>query len=415
MAENIKKISFQGSQGMLAARLDQPNGPARAYALFAHCFTCSKDVFAASRIAAALAESGIAVLRFDFTGLGSSDGEFGNTNFTSNIDDLVLAADYLRNEFDAPQILIGHSLGGAAVLAAAAAIPESRCVATIGAPFDPAHVLHNFACQVDEIERKGEAEVTLGGRKFKIQKHFLDDLAGQDSQSERIKRLNKALLVMHSPIDSYVGIDNAESIYKAARHPKSFISLDNADHLLTRRTDASYVAGALAAWANRYIEAVESATEAASPRTSMNTAAGDILVAESESGKFVQDIETSGHRLIADEPESYGGNNLGPSPYDLLLSALGACTTMTLRMYAARKKLNLEHVAVRLHHKKIHAEDCSDCDSETGMVDHIEREIEIVGDLSTEERGRLMQIADKCPVHKTLHGEVKVVTEAFES
>lgn len=405
MSGRSEKITFEGNQGSLAARLDSPAGKPRAYALFAHCFTCSKDIFAASRIAGALAERGIAVLRFDFTGLGASDGEFANTNFSSNIGDLLKAAEYLRSAHQAPALLIGHSLGGAAVLAAAGDIAECRCVATIGAPYDPEHVKENFRCKINEIEEYGEAEVELAGRSFRIQKQFLEDLAIHD-QEKRIGALRKALMVLHAPRDEVVGIDSAAQIYAAAKHPKSFVALDGADHLLTRRSDAEYVAAMISAWAGRYLDGeIDDA-----PRTSMPAGPGQTIVTEKGGGKFAQNIVSNGHRLTADEPLDFGGDNTGPSPYDLLLASLGACTAMTIRMYAARKKLALDHVAVRLEHKKIHAEDCADCETESGRVDLIEREVELVGELSGEERGKLMEIADKCPVHRTLRSEVKIHT-----
>ena len=405
MSGRSEKITFEGTQGSLAARLDSPAGKPRAYALFAHCFTCSKDIFAASRIAGALADRGIAVLRFDFTGLGASEGEFANTNFSSNIGDLLKAADYLRSEQQAPELLIGHSLGGAAVLAAAGDISECRCVATIGAPYDPEHVKDNFRCKIDEIEEHGEAEVELAGRPFRIQKQFLEDLAIHD-QEKRIGALRSALMVLHAPRDEVVGIDNAADIFTAARHPKSFVSLDGADHLLSRHSDAEYAAEMIAAWAGRYLGDEIDTT----PVTAMKVGSGQTIVAESATGLFTQNILSNGHRLTADEPLDFGGDDTGPSPYDLLLASLGACTAMTIRMYANRKKMALDHVAVRLEHKKIHAEDCADCETESGRVDLIEREVELVGDLSDEERGKLMEIADKCPVHRTLHSEVKVET-----
>lgn len=407
MSGRSEKITFEGTTGALAARLDRPTGKPKAFALFAHCFTCSMDIFAASRIAGALTGKGFAVLRFDFTGLGASDGDFANTNFSSNIGDLLKAAEYLRNEHAAPALLIGHSLGGAAVLAAAGEIPECRCVATIGAPYDPEHVKDNFRYKIDEIEKHGEAEVELAGRPFRIQKQFLEDLAIHD-QEKRIGKLRRALMVLHAPGDEVVGIDNAADIFIAAKHPKSFVSLDGADHLLTRRSDAKYVAEIIAAWAGRYLD--DGATEA--PRTLMKVRPGQTIVAESGNGLFAQNIVANGHRLAADEPTGFGGDNSGPSPYDLLLASLGACTTMTLRMYANRKKLALDHIAVRLEHKKIHAEDCADCETESGKLDLIEREIELVGELTRQERERLLEIADKCPVHRTLHSEVRVETRA---
>ena len=249
-----ERPGFPGANGaMLAARLDSPDGAVRAYALFAHCFTCGKDVFAASRIAQALTDHGIAVLRFDFTGLGASEGDFANTNFSSNIADLRAAAAYLRVHHAAPQILIGHSLGGAATLAVAGDIPEARAVVTIAAPSDPSHVMHLFGAQADTIAAEGEAQVRLAGRPFRIRQQFLDDIADQALQP-KIAALRKALLVMHAPGDTTVDIDNAMRIFQAARHPKSYISLDDADHLLTRREDAVYVANLIAAWSGRYLD-----------------------------------------------------------------------------------------------------------------------------------------------------------------
>ncbi|MET4807278.1 alpha/beta fold hydrolase [Limibacillus sp. MBR-115] len=406
MAAKSEKVVFTGAEGQnLAARLDSPQGEPLGYALFAHCFTCSKDIFAASRIARGLAEQGIAVLRFDFTGLGASDGEFANTNFSSNIQDLLSAVAFLRRDYQAPALLVGHSLGGAAVLAAAGDVPECRAVATIGAPADPAHVAHNFGASQEEIERVGEAEVTLAGRKFTIKKQFLDDIASQRLEN-RISELKRALLIFHAPLDNTVGIDNASRIFIAAKHPKSFVSLDQADHLLSRHEDAAYVAQVLSAWAGRYIAA--STTEA---RTSVESTEGTVVVRSSGAGRFTQDIEIGKHRLIADEPTSVsGGLDRGPSPYDLLLAGLGACTSMTLRLYAEHKKLSLDKVAVRLQHKKIHAADCADCETKDGKIDLVAREITITGDLTDAERQRLLEIADRCPVHRTLESEIKIKT-----
>ena len=407
MTITTSKIEFSGALGdTLAARLDNGAGAPRAYALFAHCFTCSKDVFAASRIAAALAGRGIATLRFDFTGLGASDGEFANTNFSSNVADLVAAADFLRQTYKAPSVLIGHSLGGAAVLAAAGGIPEAKAVVTIGAPSDPAHVRHLFSDDVSKIEADGEAEVTLAGRPFRIQKQFLEDI-GSQNLSKGIANLRKALLVFHAPGDDYVDISNAAEIFTAAKHPKSFVSLDSADHLLTRKDDAVYVADVLAAWVNRYLgaEALTDVTE---------READVVTVAENGLGKFSQDISVGPHMFHADEPPSVGGLNTGATPYQLLSAALGACTTMTLRMYAARKQIPLDRVSVDIRHNKFHAADCETCESQVGKVDTFQREIVLEGDLDTETRQRLLEIADKCPVHRTLHSEVQVVTTLKE-
>jgi len=407
MAERTERITFAGSHGAdLAARLDWPAGRPRAFALFAHCFTCSKESHAASRISRALADDGFAVLRFDFTGLGGSDGDFANTSFSSNIADLLAAADYLRARHEAPALLIGHSLGGAAVLAAAGRIAEARAVVTIGAPFEPAHVAHLVGDKIDDIQRIGAAEVRIGGRPFTIRREFLDDLETHNT-AEAIARLGKALLILHAPGDRIVSIDNAAKIYSAARHPKSFVSLDDADHLLTRPRDARYVARVLAAWASRYLPQQDEAEDmpADSP-----VAGWQAVVAETEPAPFAQAIEVMGHSLRADEPQDVGGHDSGPSPYDLLLVALGACTSMTLRMYARHKNWPVDHIAVRLSHDKIHAADCAECETKTGKVDLIRREIMLAGALSAEQRQRLHEIADKCPVHRTLTGEVRIET-----
>jgi uncharacterized OsmC-like protein/pimeloyl-ACP methyl ester carboxylesterase len=392
-------IRFPAKQGHeLAARLELPAGPPRAYAMFAHCFTCSKDSKAAAYISQALAARGIAVLRFDFTGLGMSGGSFADSTFTSNIDDLVFAAKFLREHYEAPQLLVGHSLGGAAVLAAAAQIPEARAVATIAAPFEPKHVSQLITQKgKQELLASGEAEVDIGGRPFRIRRQFLEDLERHDP-SKTIGALRKALLIMHSPRDTIVGIDNASRIFLAAKHPKSFVSLDDADHLLSRAEDAAYAAEVLAAWASRYITQ-ESGEEVPG-----------IHVVEAGQGKFANDISIRRHRLRADEPVSAGGGDTGPSPYDLLAAALGACTAMTLRLYAEHKKLPLERVSVDLAHDKIHAVDCAECETREGKIDRIERVITLEGNLDDAQRARLLEIADKCPVHRTLHSEVSIRT-----
>ena len=404
-----EKVMFTGSQGeSLAARLDLPPHPPLAFVLFAHCFTCSKDIFAAKRVAAGLVENGIGVLRFDFTGLGHSDGEFANTNFSSNVADLVAAAGWLTENHQAPAILVGHSLGGAAVLAAAGAVESVQGVCTIGAPADPDHVKHNFACDLERIEKDGVAEVTLAGRSFTIKKQFLDDIAGQ-ALEDKIGTMKKALLIFHGPLDQTVGIDNAGRIFQAAKHPKSFISLDQADHLLSRPDDAVYVADVIGAWARRFIG------EGALAEHRARAGEGEVTVAETGEGKFAQVVSVGGrHVLRADEPVSYGGDDTGPGPYDYLLAGLGACTTMTVRMYADRKGWPLDTVSVKLNHAKIHAADCADCENRDGKLDQIERELTLSGALDDEQRQRLLEIADKCPVHRTLHSEVKVRTGLAE-
>lgn len=407
MTNQSERLEFLGSQGaMLAARLDLPSSTPRAYAVFAHCFTCSKDVLAAARISRALTDFGIAVLRFDFTGLGQSGGEFANTDFSSNIDDLALAADFLRAEYAAPSLLIGHSLGGAAVLAVTHRIPEVRAVATIGAPADPDHLAHLLLEDRAEIEARGEAEVQLAGRTFCIRRQFLDDIAAQP-QAERIRDLGAALLVMHSPVDDIVDVDNARRIFDSAHHPKSFVSLDGADHLLIKAADATFAARMLATWASRY--ALDPAPEPAAPEPTADPAEGLVVVAETGTGTFAQSVSIGRHRLAADEPEPLG-TDTGPSPYDLLLAGLGACTSMTIRMFAERKKWPLEKVTVTLRHSRIHADDCADCDTTTGQVDRIERVIRLEGDLDDDQRRKLREIADKCPVHRTLQSEIVIDT-----
>ena len=406
MARRSERVDFQGSDGQrLAALLELPAGPPRAYALFAHCFTCSKDIFAAARIAGGLAERGFAVLRFDFTGLGSSEGEFANSNFSSNLADLVAAARFLRERYSAPELLIGHSLGGAAVLAGAASVPEARAVATIGAPADPEHVRHLLGPSVAAIEAAGEAEISIGGRPFRIKRQFLEDISRHRLEGA-IRDLRKALIVFHSPLDDIVGIENASRIFAEARHPKSFVSLDRADHLLRRREDAEYVADVLAAWAQRYMGSPRSA----SLPSVLPQLPGEVVVAETGTGRFGEEIAVGHHRLAADEPIASGGNDSGPGPYDYLLASLGACTAMTLRLYAERKGLPLERTIVRLSHAKIHAEDCADCETKVGLLDRIERHIELQGALDEAQRQRLLEIADKCPVHRTLTSEVKIAT-----
>jgi uncharacterized OsmC-like protein/alpha/beta superfamily hydrolase len=398
-----ERFDFANAQGeKLAALLDRPDGPVRAVALFAHCFTCGKDNKAARLIAHNLISHGIAVLRFDFTGLGSSEGEFANTTFSSNLDDLVAAADHLRTQVVAPAILIGHSLGGAAVLAAAHRIAEARAVVTIAAPFDPAHVAGLFGDRIEDIKSRGEIEVALAGRPFRVRRALLDDIAGQNL-APRIADLHKALLVFHSPTDDTVGIDNASHIFMAAKHPKSFISLAGADHLLRKPSDAAYVAHVIAAWAERYLDMPAPVQIAAGM-------SGEVVVRETRRGTFQQEITAGTHRFLADEPVAAGGLDSGPGPYDLLLAALGACTSMTLRLYAERKKLPLTRTIVRLHHSRIYPTDCAECETKEGMLDRIERVITLEGELSSKDRKRLLEIADKCPVHRTLTSETDIRT-----
>lgn len=399
-----KRFEFTGGRGeTLSARIHLPAVEPKAWAIFAHCFTCSKESRAARFISSALAERGIATLRFDFTGLGESEGEFGATTFSHNMSDIVAAADALRETYRAPALLVGHSLGGSAVLGAAKEIPEAVGVATIGSPFDPEHVARLFGSSLEQIESDGEAVVDLGGRRFKIRKSFLDDLRDQ-CNAERIGEMKKALVVFHSPQDAVVDIDNARLIYKAARHPKSFISLDGADHLLSRRSDGRYVADVMAAWASRYLP---EQPEAELPE---DTPQGQVVV-EGKTSAFLQRIRARNHVFSADEPLDKGGTNLGPNPYDLLLASLGACTSMTLKMYAGRKEWPLEAVRVTLEHGRVHAEDCKDCETKSGMIDVIDKRLELEGELSDEQRERLLEISARCPVHRTLINEIRIRSE----
>jgi putative redox protein len=406
----IERFQFTGSDDhQLAAALDLPEREPIAFALFAHCFTCGKDVLAARRIAGELVNKGIAVLRFDFTGLGSSEGDFANSTFSSNVADLVLAADHLRQSRKAPALLIGHSLGGAAVLAAAGQIPEARAVVTIAAPSDPAHVTHLFREKIEDIRAQGTVEVSLAGRPFNIKREFLDDIAEHNLMTQ-VAKLHKALLVMHSPTDDTVGIDNATRIFLAAKHPKSFVTLADSDHLLSKKSDAVYAADLIAAWVMRYLSRVApepaAAASSAAPR--------NVVVRETRDSKYQNAVIVGPHQLFADEPVAVGGADTGPGPYDYLLAGLGACTSITMRMYADRKSLPLDRVTVTLSHSKIHAEDCAECETKGGMLDQLDRVIRIEGALDAEQRKKLMEIADKCPVHRTLESEIHIVTRAAD-
>ena len=403
------KATFRNPQGeSLSGLLEIPADMVKSYALFAHCFTCSKDIAAASRVTRALAQQGIAVLRFDFTGLGNSEGDFSNSNFSSNLDDLVAAAAYLEQHYEAPALLIGHSLGGAAVLAVAQRLASVKAVVTIGAPATAGHVKHLFVDEHAEILDKQSACVELGGRHFSIQRQFIDDLENYNTL-DHIKSLNKALLIFHSPIDEVVSIDEAARIYTAALHPKSFVSLDHADHLLSRTEDSQYVATVLAAWAGRYLDDMSADENVERPII----AAGSVLVRECDK-KFTREVFTEHHQWVSDEPLAMGGADMGPNPYELLLAALGSCTSMTLRMYANHKQLDLESVEVLLHHTRIHAKDCAACEDQAPLIDQMTREIKLIGNLDEQQRVRLLEIANKCPVHKTLKNQIHIVSKLAE-
>jgi putative redox protein len=401
----VERIRFPGAlDHELSGIVETPVGAPRAWALFAHCFTCSKDLKAAYWIAKALVDRGIAVMRFDFTGLGESSGDFADTNFTSNLDDLVAAADALRERFAAPTILIGHSLGGAAVLKAARRVPESKAVATIGAPSDTRHLAETLTEQAPELVEAGEAEVNLGGRKLRLRKQLVDDLS-QAEIDEDLAELGRALLILHSPRDKTVDIDHARRIYASAKHPKSFVTLDDADHLLMREADARYAGELIASWAARYVPPIdEDADEAVEP--------GEVVATGPGVG-FATRIRAGHHGLSADEPPKVGGTDTGPNPYDLLLASLGACTNMTIRMYADRKGWPLEGVEVRLRHERVHAEDCDHCETEEGRIDRIHKQVTVHGDLlSDEQKERLAEIGERCPVNRTLLGEIDIVSSS---
>ncbi len=397
-----RAFHFSNAAGeQLAGILEIPgSGEIRAVALFAHCFTCTKNIRAAAGIAAALAQQGIACLRFDFTGLGDSEGDFGATGFSANVADLVAAARALETELAAPALLIGHSLGGTAVLMAAKEIDSCVAVATIGSPGSAAHVVHLFADGLEAIRATGHATVDIGGRPFQLRREFVEDLEAQPLEPA-LGDLKRALLVMHSPVDQVVGIDHATDIFTGAKHPKSFVSLDRADHLLRNAADAAYAANVIAAWASRYLPAAALDEDPA-------TEPGVTAVTGADG--FRTEIQAGPHRLLADEPAAVGGENTGPTPYGLLSAALAACTSMTLQMYARHKKIRLDSATVMVEHDKIHAKDCEDCDSAAGRIDRFDRRIRLTGELSDEQRERMLEIADKCPVHRTLHSEVKVTS-----
>lgn len=399
-----ERVSFTNSQGYeLSGRIDFPlNSSPKAYVLFAHCFTCSKSLISVEHISKAFTQEGMAILRFDFTGLGQSKGEFADTNFSSNLSDLKDAYHFLEDRYMAPQILVGHSLGGAAVLHVAGQLEQVKAVATIGAPSTPTHVSHLLSGSREELEEKGEAEVNIGGRPFKMKKQFLDDLEANDS-TEVINKLKRAILIMHSPQDEIVGIQSAEEIYTSARHPKSFVTLDGANHLLTKEADAIYTGSVIANWSTRYIDVKE---QEEAPEGEVWTRLGD--------KGFTTEVIAGKHHLTGDEPPSVGGADLGPTPYGFLLSALGTCTAMTLRMYADYKKIDLKEVEVRLTHDKIHKNDGENSESTKGKIDQIIRNIKLEGDITEEQRKRLIEIADRCPVHKTLEGKPEILTKEVD-
>jgi putative redox protein len=403
---NIKKVTFTNNDGLeLTGRIELPiHQHPHNFVIFAHCFTCNKNLLAVKNISRALTANGFGVLRFDFTGLGESDGEFADTNFSGNVEDLISASNFLKANYKAPSLLVGHSLGGAAVIFAASKIESVKAVATVGAPSNPKHVQHLLHSSVEDIKATGQASVNIGGRNFTIKKQFLDDIEAQ-SLPEVAKNLRKALLVMHSPQDTTVGIKNAEDIYVAAHHPKSFVSIDGADHLLMNASDSNYVGNVIANWAQRYVTIPKAET--------LSTRQQVVASLDTEDG-FTTQMKLGSHYITADEPTSFGGNDFGPSPYELVSAGLSACTAMTIQMYVKRKGWDLQNVEVHTSFGKLHAVDCEDCDNTSAKIDTFNREIKLTGNLDAKQIERILVIADKCPVHKTLHNEIQVITKLVD-
>jgi uncharacterized OsmC-like protein/alpha-beta hydrolase superfamily lysophospholipase len=397
----IEKIKFNNQEGQeLSARIYHPlEKKPKFWVLFAHCFTCSQNFKAVSNISNTLCNQGIAVMSFDFTGLGSSEGDFEDTNFSSNVQDLVLAAKFMEDNYEAPSLVIGHSLGGAAAILAANRLDSVKAIVTIGSPADPEHVRHLFEDSAEKISSQGKAKVNIGGRSFTIKQQFMEDLSNQQL-TEILSKMRKSILILHSPQDRIVHVDNAAKLYQSAHHPKSFISLDGADHLLTKQEDSAYAADLIASWATRYIPFEKEPHDTLGHQVQVRLS-GD---------RYTSEIKTPDHYLLADEPASVGGDNLGPTPYDLLMASLGACTVMTLKMYADRKKWDMKEVSVYLNYDKVHKLDSENPEEKGSKVNRFTRTLHIEGDLDDQQRQRLLEIANKCPVHRTLHEEIMVET-----
>lgn len=402
-----KRVQFSNSEGhKLTGRMVLPlDKKPTDFAIFAHCFTCGKDLKAEQSLSLALSQKGIGVLRFDFTGLGQSEGDFAASNFSSNVADLNAAADFLKENYKAPSLMIGHSLGGTAVIMAGSKMESVKAIATIGAPCEPDHVLRLMHENLEEIKEKGSATVDLGGREFEIQKHFVEDLENHGMQRVLMGMKDKALLIMHSPQDTTVEIENARFIYEGAHHPKSFVSLDGADHLMSKKADAEYAGAMIGAWVERYLERLE--------EDSLKT--DEEVVVRLDDGPFLTEILAGKHHLLADEPGEVGGTELGPTPYELLAAGLGACTAMTIKMYTDRKEWPLEQVQVHLSYDNDYAEDCQHCEDESRRIGKFKRIVEVRGELSDKQKKRILEIANKCPVHKTMTQGVEVESSLKES
>lgn len=398
----IEKMDFSNTDGLgLSAKLYLPlDEKPRFYAIFAHCFTCSKNFRAVSNISNTLSQLGVAVLSFDFTGLGNSKGEFEDTGFSSNVDDLIAAANFLEKNYEAPKLLIGHSLGGSAVIFAAAELDYVEAVVTIGSPANPRHVKKLFESDLETIKKEGSAKVNIGGRSFRIKKDFVDDLESKNLP-ELISGIRKSFLFLHSPQDSIVDISNAAELFQSAYHPKSFVSLDGADHLLSDDKESQYVGELISTWSKKYLPV----------EISENDIKGHQVKVRLFGKGYTTEIKTPFHHLLADEPKDVGGANLGPTPYDLLMASLGTCTVMTLKMYAERKGWDLKEIVTYMDHDKVHKEDSEDFDKKGSKVSRFTRSLEIKGDLTEEMKEKLLEIADKCPVHRTLHEDIIIETK----
>lgn len=403
---NFQKVTFTNREGEeLVGRLELPiDQRPHNFVVFAHCFTCTKNLIAIRNIARELVREGFGVLRFDFTGLGESEGEFENTNFSGNVDDLVDAANYLKEEYTAPTLIIGHSLGGSAAIFAAEQIPSVKAVAVISSPSNPEHVKNLVKDDIETIRKNGKARVNIGGRDFTLKKQFLDDIKNHPL-TEVVANFRKSLLILHSPQDRIVGIENAKDLFIAAWHPKSYISLDGMDHMLSGQENSHYVGKVITGWAMRYVSMPKGETLQSNKQVAARL---------DNTEKFTTYMKLGDHNALADEPTTYGGNNFGPSPYEYLSGALASCTAMTVQMYARRKKWNLENITVHIDHSKEHAVDCENCESSSAKIDTFTKTIKIEGDLTREQKERLMEIADRCPVHRTLISSVQIISSQIE-